>query len=151
VIASLVPVTACHRPATRAERTTRAELIGVWVKSGTAMDGRDWDLELHLNLDKTGLLVKHPAPKSKGQSERAELEWWAEERDNRPVLILRGCATLANGAEIAIPFERVRNALQLTPAAGSEGLLAALAGDWVIGKGRAAEPRGAPDSGRDAR
>jgi hypothetical protein len=137
----LVGVLAAHgcRPAAPpVVPATRAELVGLWTKEVPARDGRPAsELELHLNADRTGSLAEYPRRADAPAGMRADLEWWAEERDGRAVLVVRKCPLIAQGAEAAIPYRRVGGALRLEPGpADGAGLLPDLAGDWVTTVGR---------------
>src|SRR6478609_9177506 len=73
------------------------------------------DLELDLKADRTGSLAEYPRRADAPAEMRADLEWWAEERGGRPVLVVRNCPLIAQGAETAIPYRRVGGALRLEP------------------------------------
>jgi hypothetical protein len=139
LVGALVAV-GCRPAQPPALPTTRAELVGLWTKEVPARDGRPAsDLELLLNADRAGSLAEYPRRAGAPAEMRADLEWWAEERDGRPVLVVRKCPLIAQGAETAIPYRRVGGALRLEPGpAEGAGLQPDLAGDWVITVGHAA-------------
>jgi hypothetical protein len=70
-----------------------------------------------LKADRTGSLAEYPRRADTSAEMRADLEWWAEERGGQPVLVIRKCPLIAQGAETAIPYRRVGGALRLEPAA----------------------------------